>query len=195
MKRRPGQLRIIGGLWRRRLIDFDSAEGVRPTPDRVRQTLFDWLAPRIQGAVCLDLFAGSGALGLEALSRGAAHADFVEQGRDQALGIGEALRRLGAQDRAKLIRAEALLWLQGAATQAMRYEVVFVDPPYAADLIEPVLQGLAPLLRADNRVYLEWPAGRAPILPSGYTWLREKQAGQVSFGLARFAAPDPETTT
>ena len=85
--RPPGRLRIIGGQWRSRLVDFDADEGVRPTPDRVRQTLFDWLSPLIEGARCLDLFAGSGALGLEALSRGAAEVTFVEQGAAQAAAI------------------------------------------------------------------------------------------------------------
>ncbi|WP_420468572.1 16S rRNA (guanine(966)-N(2))-methyltransferase RsmD [Panacagrimonas sp.] len=191
MKRRPGQLRIIGGQWRSRLIAFEADQGVRPTPDRVRQTLFDWLSPRIEGAVCLDLFAGSGALGLEALSRGATHTHFVEQGRAQSLGIREALHRLDAETRAEVSQSEALRWLDNAAKQAQRYELVFIDPPYAADLLEPVLQRLPPLLKSNNRLYLEWPAGHAPTLPAGYAWLKEKQAGQVSFGLATCTANEP----
>ena len=83
MKRAPGKLRVIAGEWRSRLVEFDSETGVRPTPDRVRQTLFDWLAPTIVGTRCLDLFAGSGALGIEALSRGARKVTFVENGRTQ----------------------------------------------------------------------------------------------------------------
>src|SRR3546814_21160879 len=91
-RRGPGKLRVIGGEWRSRVIEFDAANGVRPTPDRIRQTLFDWLAPRIDGARCLDLFAGSGALGIEALSRGAASCCFVEEGRKQASAIRTALQ-------------------------------------------------------------------------------------------------------
>src|SRR3546814_1291717 len=82
-RRGPGKLRVIGGEWRSRVIEFDAANGVRPTPDRIRQTLFDWLAPRIDGARCLDLFAGSGALGIKALSRGAASCCFVEESRSE----------------------------------------------------------------------------------------------------------------
>ncbi|WP_341920712.1 RsmD family RNA methyltransferase, partial [Hydrocarboniphaga effusa] len=92
MSRRPlGKLRIIGGQWRSRIVDFVDGDGVRPTPDRVRQTLYDWLAPHIEGAEVLDLFAGSGALGLEALSRGAAFVSFCERGAEQAQAIREAL--------------------------------------------------------------------------------------------------------
>lgn len=192
MKRPVGQLRLIGGAWRSRRVAFDAGNGVRPTPDRVRQTLFDWLAPRIEGAVCLDLFAGSGALGLEALSRGAAQVQFVEYGPAQCRAIREAIRLLEAVSRAPLAQAEALGWLRAAAARAERYEMVFLDPPYAAGLLEPALQALPPLLREDNRIYLEWPGAARPDLPRGYTWLREKQAGGVSFGLVTFALGETE---
>lgn len=187
MKRAAGTLRIVGGQWRSRLVRFDAANGVRPTPDRVRQTLFDWLSPRIAGAVCLDLFAGSGALGLEALSRGARKVRFVEQGAAQCRDLREALRVLGtAHDDAQVDHAEALDWVERAASAAERYEIVFLDPPYAAGLLAPALQALVPLLRADNRVYLEWPGAAAPDLPPGYARVRDKQAGGVSFCLVSY---------
>lgn len=181
--RKPGQLRIIGGQWRSRVVAFASGEGVRPTPDRVRQTLFDWLAPRIEGARVLDLFAGSGALGLEALSRGAAHAIFVEQGRAQVAALRAALVTLGAIPRSEVLEGDALRVL----TREDRFDVVFVDPPYASDLLARVLPLLSAVLKPDARVYIEWPGATRPTLPQGYVWLREKKAGQVSCGLLTYA--------
>ena len=180
MKRVRGQLRIIGGRWRSRLVEFDAADGVRPTPDRVRQTLFDWLAPVIEGARCLDLFAGSGALGFEALSRGAAHVTFVEQGAAQLEAIRAAAVRLAAQDRATVLQADAIAHLAG---DRGRYDIVFLDPPYDGDLLSAALARVGNVLLPGGRVYLEWRKGRRPELPAGYAWLKEKAAGQVSYGL------------
>ena len=184
-RRALGTLRIIGGEWRSRLIEFDAAAGVRPTPDRVRQTVFDWLSPLIAGASCLDLFAGSGALGFEALSRGASYTSFIEQGRDQAVALRAAAARLAAGDRAEIVQTDALSWLRNTAR---RYDVVFLDPPYGANLLAPALATLPGLLKPMHRVYLEWPIGQAPQLPPGYSLLKEKSAGQVSYGLAVFKA-------
>lgn len=181
-------LRIIGGAWRSRQVAFAAGEGVRPTPDRVRQTLFDWLAPRIEGARCLDLFAGSGALGLEALSRGAAHVTFVEAGRAQAAAIDAALRRLEAGTRAQLRVGDALAELPRLS---MRFDVVFLDPPYGSDLLARVLPLLPAHLATDARVYLEWPGNARPQLPAGLEPLREKSAGGVSFSLLGYARGAP----
>ena len=181
MKRSAGQLRIIGGEYRSRLVEFDSSAGVRPTPDRVRQTLFDWLSPMIEGARCLDLFAGSGALGLEALSRGAAQVTFVESGASQAALIRAALTKLGAEARAVVKNTDALSFLS-----ASRFDVVFLDPPFDSSLMGTALARLPPLLKPDNRVYLEYRQGGNLALPAGYTLLREKKAGQVSYALASF---------
>ncbi|MDR3415051.1 MAG: 16S rRNA (guanine(966)-N(2))-methyltransferase RsmD [Nevskia sp.] len=182
-RRRLGTLRIIGGEWRSRLIAFDADVGVRPTPDRVRQTLFDWLAPLIDGASCLDLFAGSGALGFEALSRGAAHVSFVEQGAAQVAAIRAAAGALGAGSRAEIVQADGLGWLRAASR---RYDVVFLDPPYGSGLLAPVLAALPPVLAPVHRIYLEWSKGQPPPLPAGYALLKEKAAGQVSYGLATY---------
>ncbi len=185
MTRRPlGKLRIIGGEYRSRIVEFVDGEGVRPTPDRVRQTLFDWLAPRIEGAAVLDLFAGSGALGFEALSRGAAMVSFVESGAEQARAIRESLRKLGVEARAEVLAEDALAVLSRAAR---RYDIVLLDPPYASTLLGRALALLPPLLKPGNRVYLEWPTAQPrPELGPGWSWLREKQAGQVAYGLASF---------
>lgn len=182
MSNRPaGRLRIIGGRWRSRVIDFADDGGVRPTPDRVRQTLFDWLAPMIDGAQTLDLFAGSGALGLEALSRGAVRASFVEQGLAQATAIRTAAAKLQAGSSAEIVQAEAINWLRNTP---QRYDLVFVDPPYASPLLEMALLALPRVLASFNRIYLEWPHGQTLNLPAGYTLLKEKSAGRVSYGLA-----------
>jgi 16S rRNA (guanine966-N2)-methyltransferase len=182
MKRAPGQLRIIGGEFRSRVVAFEAAPGVRATPDRVRQTLFDWLAPVIDGARCLDLFAGSGALGLEALSRGAAHVTFVETGAAQAASIRAALAALGIADRATVVAGDALALLARPPPQA--FEIAFLDPPFDAGLLAPALAALPRALSADARVYAEWHRAGALPWPAGYRVLREKKAGQVSYALA-----------
>ncbi len=184
MNRGPGRLRIIGGRWRSRVVDFADSAGVRPTPDRVRQTLFDWLAPRIEGAIVLDLFAGSGALGLEALSRGAGLTTFVETGVEQVGHIRSALRKLGSE--AADVRNEDGLALLSRSAQ--RYDVVMLDPPYDSPLLDHALAALPRVLKPGNRVYLEWPKSRELVLPAGWTLLREKQAGLVRFGLATYSS-------
>jgi 16S rRNA (guanine966-N2)-methyltransferase len=187
-RRALGTLRIIGGEWRSRLIEFDAEDGVRPTPDRVRQTLFDWLAPLIDGASALDLFAGSGALGFEALSRGAARVSLIEQGAAQVAAMRAAAVRLATGTRAEIVQSEALGWLRGTT---QRYDLVFLDPPYGAGLLAPALAALPRVLKPVHRVYLEWPRGEAPQLPPGYALLKEKGAGQVSYGLAVFSPVAP----
>jgi 16S rRNA (guanine966-N2)-methyltransferase len=182
MKRPSGKLRIIGGEYRSRIVAFDPDAPVRPTPDRVRQTLFDWLAPVIDGARCADLFAGSGALGLEALSRGAAHVTFVEAGAKQVAAIRAALATLGAGARATVVQGDALAFLRSAPGNS--FEVAFLDPPFDAGLLAPALEALPRALCADARVYAEWHRGGTLPWPAGYAPIREKKAGQVSYALA-----------
>jgi 16S rRNA (guanine966-N2)-methyltransferase len=184
VKRPSGKLRIIGGEFRSRLVDFDPGAGVRPTPDRVRQTLFDWLAPVIGGARCLDLFAGSGALGLEALSRGADHVTFVEAGRKQCEMIRAALQKLGLSARADVRNEDALAFLAGPPAG---YDVAFLDPPFDTELLAPALERLPRMLKAHNDVYVEWHRADALPWPAGYAVRREKKAGQVSYALATFS--------
>lgn len=184
-----GKLRVIGGQWRSRVVEFEADDGVRPTPDRVRQTLFDWLAPSIEGARCLDLFAGSGLLGIEALSRGAGSCTFVEDGTRQCQRIKAALMTLKAEH-AEVVQMDAAYYVEQTWH---RYDVVFLDPPYGKGLLEKVLPDLPKALHPlHNRVYLEWPAGKPPPLPEGYEVLREKQAGQVCFGLATYHHPSDQ---
>jgi 16S rRNA (guanine966-N2)-methyltransferase len=157
-------VRIIGGQWRGRRISFNPAGSVRPTPDRVRETLFNWLMGRVAGARCLDLFAGSGILGLEALSRGAAFLCSVEKDSVTVEGIKTALQHLKADPaRWQLAQADALPWLRVAAhtpavTPSTPFDLIFVDPPYEVSNLYPESLRLIKqqaLLAAGGIVYLE----------------------------------------
>ncbi len=178
-----GEFRIIGGRYRHRRLAFPALDGLRPSPDRVRETLFNWLAPVIEGARCLDLFAGSGALGLEALSRGAASCVFVEQAGAAVVALRQHLARLDAAG-GEVWQAEALAWLAGPARS---FDIVFLDPPYAANLLAPACTALAAggWLAPGARVYLETAAADGePTLPDGWSLVRSKKAGQVGYHLA-----------
>lgn len=178
-----GQLRIIGGEWRGRRLRFTPAAGLRPTSDRTRETLFNWLAPVIRGAVCLDLFAGSGALGLEALSRGAAHCDFVEPSQTTLAGISGHLAVLQATERAHCHQRTAETFLSRADT---RYDLVFVDPPFGQDMASAACHQLAAagLLTAQALVYVETAASEPiPGVPASWCVHREKTAGGVAYRL------------
>jgi 16S rRNA (guanine966-N2)-methyltransferase len=177
-----GSFRIIGGEWRRRRLDFVTDKDVRPSPDRVRETLFNWLAPVIGGARCLDLYAGSGALGLEALSRGAAHVVFVDHERSVIERIRTHLGTLGAAARAELVLADAASYLGRAAAGL---DIVFLDPPFRRGLVPALLAQLASRLHDDHRVYIETETPR-PDLPPGWEVLKSAHAGQVSYALVRF---------
>ena len=177
------EVRIIGGVWRGRKIRFPAQTGIRPSPDRVRETLFNWLAPVIRGARCLDLFAGSGVLGLEALSRGAASAVLVDRDRAVTRYLQDLARQLGA-DAATVIPAEAGAWLDHCAGP---FDVVFLDPPYDSGLIPSLLAGLdrPGVLGPEAWVYVECPASAGPpALPAGWDLHRSGRAGEVGYYLA-----------
>lgn len=178
----PSEVRLIGGLWKRSKLTVLDRPGLRPTPDRVRVTLFNWLGADLSGWRCLDAFAGSGALGFEAASRGAAEVLLIE--RD-----GELVRRLrGAAER---LKAETLRIEQSDALSAMgrmasgAYDLVFLDPPFDAGLFERAMQAAAPLLVPDGYLYLEadraWDEADAAAL--GLALHRHGRAGQVHFHL------------
>lgn len=177
-------LRIIGGQWRSRRLEFPDMPGLRPTPDRVRETLFNWLAPMLPGARCLDLFAGSGALGIEALSRGAAEVVFVERHPLAIRALRENLARLKAEN-ARIEQSEALTWLRQPGTP---FEIVLLDPPFGQGLLEPVCAALdvGGWLSEIAWIYLEAEAeALPPPLPTDWTWHREKRSGAVAYRLAR----------
>ncbi len=177
-------MRIIGGEWRGRRIRFPSAAELRPTPDRVRETLFNWLQGVIGAARCLDLFAGSGALGLEALSRGAAETVFVEREPRVAAALRDTLAALG-DGRGRVIVADAFRYLGGAPT---RFDVVFLDPPFAQGRLGELCTLLEDggWLASGAYVYLEAAArGEAPALPAAWEATRATRAGEVRGVLAR----------
>lgn len=177
-------LRIIGGEWRGRRIRFPRKGGIRPTPDRVRETLFNWLMAKVPGSRCLDLFAGSGLLGLEALSRGAAHATFIERERKNVESLRETTSLL-APGRSTVIEADALAWLAGPPQS---FDIVFLDPPFADSLLAEATRLLEARgwLAADAFIYLEMPAkAGAPALPAGWHSHRSGRAGTVGYHLAR----------
>ena len=181
-----GQLRVIGGQWRGRRLNFPALPGLRPTSDRIRETLFNWLAPVVPGAHCLDLFAGSGALGIEALSRGAAKVQFVEQQLPAARALRANLDLLSACG-ARLDIADALQWLHQPGTP---FEIVFLDPPFAQGLLAPVCAALEEggWLGATAWIYLETETSAdEPSCHWPTTWQiwRDKTAGAVRYRLAR----------
>jgi 16S rRNA (guanine(966)-N(2))-methyltransferase RsmD len=150
-----GQIRIIGGQWKRTLISVPDREGLRPTPDRVRETLFNWLGQRLDEWRCLDLFAGSGALGFESASRGAAEVIFIESNPIAARAISALITKLGAQDRLRLIQTNALDWLSRQPTTAVPFDLVFLDPPFGQNLLEQVMSRIRPVLAPRGLVYVE----------------------------------------
>ncbi|MEZ5530523.1 MAG: 16S rRNA (guanine(966)-N(2))-methyltransferase RsmD [Porticoccaceae bacterium] len=179
-----GQLRIIGGQWRGRKLRFWEVDGLRPTGDRIRETLFNWLAPIIAGSRCLDLFAGSGALGLEALSRGAASATLIERHPQAISSLRENCQLLGAEG-AEILQADALSWLEKATPQHP-YDIVFLDPPFSAELLQPSMDLLSRpgLLSANALLYVESERHQpAPVPPQGMSLYKEKTAGQVCYRL------------
>ena len=184
-------LRIIGGSWRGRKLRFPAAADIRPTPDRVRETLFNWLSARVSGARCLDLFAGSGALGLEALSRGAAEVTFVEQDVAAARELSARLSEWGAHG-GTVERCDALEYLKGAARP---FDIAFLDPPFATALAPAAAQLLAlrGWLAPAARLYVECPARPGPPqLPTAFHTLKSKRAGEVGYHLYEYVPAPPD---
>lgn len=180
----PGKVRIIGGRWRGTRLEVPSRPGLRPTSDRVRETLFNWLQPVLPGARVLDLFAGSGALGLEAVSRGAACAVLVEHDPQLARALRDTAARLqGAAGAVEVAAADAMAWLHVQPDGG--FDLAFVDPPFDANLWGGVLPALAPKLAADAWLYVESPAEGAPAPPSGWRLHREGHTRDVRFALYR----------
>jgi len=171
-------LRIIGGQWRGRRLPVPAAPGLRPTPERVRETLFNWLQGWLAGARCLDLFAGSGALGLEAASRGAGEVVLVERCVPVARRLREVALELGA-DQVRVVTDDALRFLQRG--DPGRFDLVFLDPPFGSGLLERAFSRLPAVLNDPARVYVESPAGAPlPPMPTGWRVSRHTRAGDVA---------------
>lgn len=180
---KPRQLRVIAGKWRGRKFDAPpSGSQVRPTQDTVRETLFNWLRDSIVNARCLDLFAGSGALGIEALSRGAQHVDFVEADPRTTRLLQHNLDRLGLQQKVFCMDARRFVRQVGG-----EWDVIFLDPPFYHGMLDEIVRllGTHQCLLDTTLLYLESERQLPDVtLPDGWAMLKQKQSGQVSFGLA-----------
>ncbi len=188
-----GRLRIVAGKWRRRLLPVVDAKGLRPTPDRVRETLFNWLQPVIDGARCLDLCAGTGVLGFEALSRGARSATFIDNAPRVVEALREAAAILNATD-AVIEQADALAWLQRPTGEM--FHIVFVDPPYGADMQAELCRLLDRngWLAPAARIYVEQDRREPDFsMPDGWQVLRHGTAGTVRYCLMSADQPRPDS--
>ena len=193
-----GQLRIIGGSWRGRKLHFPAVDGLRPTGDRVRETLFNWLAPEIQGARCLDLFAGSGALGIEALSRGAERVVMLEQDAKATAQLRANLSLLGAEN-GTVIHGDTVRFLQQTNSLSPKpqepyrqqlyhhepYHIVFMDPPFQKQLWQQAIDLLETehWLADDATIYIESNRDSVYNVPPNWLLHREKYAGNISYRL------------
>lgn len=180
-----GSLRIIGGRWRQRRLSFPDRPGLRPTPDRVRETLFNWLQAEVPGSYCLDLFAGSGALALEAASRGAREVLMLEQDKAAVQALVHNIELLGAVQ-AKVWQRDTMAFLRAGRVAAQpAFDLVFIDPPYQSALLAPCCELLEQggWLTAQARIYLECEAAVAPVVPACWQPLKQKRAGQVAYHL------------
>ncbi|CAK0780059.1 Ribosomal RNA small subunit methyltransferase D [Gammaproteobacteria bacterium] len=176
-----GRVRIIGGTLRGRHLVVPNLPGLRPTPDRVRETLFNWLQPAITGACCLDLFAGSGALGFEAASRGAARVVSLDNSATAIRQLRQQCRHFGLAA-VEVIQGNALAWLGGSPEP---FDLVFLDPPFETGLLVPALEKLTRgWLALGAWVSVEEAAAQPPLLlPAGLRWRRQQTTGRVRFGL------------
>lgn len=184
-------MRIIGGRWRGTRLAVPEVAGLRPTSDRVRETLFNWLMPVLPGARVVDLFAGSGALGLEAVSRGAAQATLVERDRALADALRQTAQRLAGDASLQVVQADALQWLSTQARAS--FDIAFVDPPFADHLWQRAITALEPVLAADAWLYVE--AASPDHVAPGPQWLlhREGSTRDVVFRLYRRIARATDT--
>ena len=171
------RVRIVGGEWKRRLVTFPAVEGLRPTPDAVRETLFNWLGQDLTGLACLDLFAGSGVLGFEAASRAAAHVTLVEHD-PRAFAALRANAAVFGNERLELVRSDALKFV---SRPARRYDLLFLDPPYRQGWIERVEAWLPGVLAPNARIYAE--AEHALERIGAWTCVRQGRSGQVFYHL------------
>lgn len=181
---RNNHLRIIAGKWRGRKVQFPDSQGLRPTSDRVRETLFNWLAPVINNARCLDLFSGSGALSLEALSRGAAEVTMIDASARVSEQLRQNLKMLECSN-ANVLTKDSISWLKETNSKEKSFDIVFIDPPFNQQLVVPSCELLdrQGLVDKGSYIYIETEANLPLQLPSSWQIHREKQAGQVAYYL------------
>ena len=179
----PGRLRIVAGNWRSRLLPIADVPGLRPTSERVRETLFNWIGPRVHGSRCLDLFAGTGALGLEALSRGAESAELVEKSARAIAGLKASVQALDATS-ATVRQQDAWQFLEQYT--GAPFDLIFLDPPFADESLQRLCRLIdeKSVLASGGRVYLEQDrSSPEPALPAGWTVIKSKSTGNVRYSL------------
>lgn len=179
------EVRIIGGTWRRTPLTVPVSAGLRPTPSRVRETLFNWLGQDMTGWTVLDAYAGSGALGLEAASRGAAKVTLVEREAMLAQAIRATIAKLKANDRVHCQQGDAVAWMQQMRRTGQTVDLVFLDPPFDDDVFEPAMRAAVACLPAGGYVYLEAPQAQQPPPELQLDLVKQGQAGAVHFHLFR----------
>lgn len=182
MKKEDNTLRIIGGKWRSRKVTFADNPALRPTADRIRETLFNWLQPYLAGARVLELYAGSGALSLEALSRGAGHATLVEKDAATLRHLQGEFSRFADPGCYQLVQGDALAF---AAEAGADYDLIFLDPPFGETALAQIVAEAAALLGSQGLLYVESGQPLDELLPAGMEGFRQKRAGAVHYGLFR----------
>jgi len=185
MKNIKNTVRIIGGKWRSRKLEFADIDDLRPTHDRVRETLFNWLEPVIDGAVCLDLFAGSGVLGFEALSRGASKIVFVDSSAAVEQALNQNSEMLSIQDQLTIVKEQFPSEHIMNRLQGIQFDIVFLDPPYRKGLLQPCLEwlGANSFLKDEAKVYIEYEKGLQLALPKGFELIKHKETQTLCYGL------------
>lgn len=182
-----GSFRVIGGEWRSRRLSFPAIEGLRPTTDRVKETVFNWLLPYLPGADVVDLFSGSGSLGIEALSRGAGSVLSIELDKNAAKAIMHNYEQLQVSaERASVANISAFDWLAAQTGDSKAFDLFFLDPPFRKGFLDDTIAQLekSQLLKSQSLIYLEREKeGEAPVIPKSWTLLKEKVAGQVCYQL------------
>ena len=177
----PNKVRIIAGLWKGQYIDVIDADNLRPTPNRIRETLFNWLSDSIQGAICVDLYAGSGALGIEAASRGAEFVTFVDKDFQVVTNLRKQLSKLGAKE-TEVIQTHAWTYIESVREPV---DIFFLDPPFKKEMLLSAFNKLSRsrALKEGSIIYAEAPAAWYPEVPAGWAILKSKQTSKVSYHL------------
>tara|TARA_X000000368_G_scaffold135335_1_gene106263 strand:+ start:669 stop:1250 length:582 start_codon:yes stop_codon:yes gene_type:complete len=184
-KEKKGEIRIIGGKWKGKKIYFNLNDDLRPTPDRAKETLFNWLGQDLNEMHCLDLFSGTGALGLEALSRGAKKVTFVEKNKDYLQKIKKVYLEMSQKEDCDFYCAECLEWVQNKSSKA-KYDLIFIDPPFNKNLIDNLLSNILSreLLSESGKIYFEFEKKLDLKIPESLDLKKKKSLGKKSYVLA-----------
>jgi len=184
-KEKKGEIRIIGGKWKGKKIYFNLNDDLRPTPDRAKETLFNWLGQDLNKMYCLDLFSGTGALGLEALSRGAKKVTFVEKNKDYLQKIKKVYLEMSEKEDCDFFCAECLEWVQNNSSKA-KYDLIFIDPPFNKNLIDTLLSNILrrELLSERGKIYFEFEKKLDLEIPESLSLKKKKNLGKKSYVLA-----------